>query len=148
MSSPIFSLPMTVPFQDIDAAGMVFFARVFDYFHDAFVAHLASRGVSLPAVIADGEWGSPLAHAEADYKFPLRFGDAVRAEISRVELGETSFTLHHRIVSGEADGPLRVHATGRTVHVVIDRQAMRPRPLPDALRAAYIPTSSPSAAEA
>ena len=144
MSKPLFSLPMIVPFQDIDAAGIVFFARVFDYFHNAFVAHLDDRGVSLPAVIAGGEWGAPLAHAEADYKFPLRFGDRVRAEIVRGEVGETSVTIHHQIVSGTA--PVRVHAVGKTVHVVIDRKTFRPRPVPVELRDAYVPKRETSAA--
>jgi YbgC/YbaW family acyl-CoA thioester hydrolase len=140
MSTPLFSLPMTVPFQDIDAAGIVFFARVFDYFHNAFVAHLGARGVSLPAIISSGEWGAPLAHVEADYKLPLRFGDQVRAEIVAVDLGETSFTIHHRIVSSGEKA--RLHASGKTVHVVIDRKTFRPRPLPTELRAAYQPTSA------
>ena len=145
MSQPLYSLPMIVPFQDIDAAGIVFFARVFDYFHNAFVAHLDDRGVSLPAVIAGGVWGAPLAHAEADYKFPLRFGDHVRAEIVHGEVGETSVTIHHQIVSG-AD-PVRVHAVGKTVHVVIDRKTFRPRPVPTELRNAYLPKHATSAAE-
>ena len=144
MSQPLYSLPMIVSFQDIDAAGIVFFARVFDYFHNAFVAHLDDRGVSLPAVIAGGVWGAPLAHAEADYKFPLRFGDHVRAEIVHGEVGDTSVTIHHQIVSG-AD-PVRVHAVGKTVHVVIDRKTFRPRPVPAELRDAYVPTSELSAA--
>ncbi len=145
MSKPLYSLPMIVSFQDIDAAGIVFFARVFDYFHNAFVAHLDDRGVSLPAVIAGGVWGAPLAHAEADYKFPLRFGDHVRAEIVHGEVGETSVTIHHQIVSG-AD-PVRVHAVGKTVHVVIDRKTFRPRPVPTELRNAYLPKHATSAAE-
>lgn len=139
MSAVLYSHPMIVPFQDIDAAGIVFFARIFDYFHNAFVAHLRARGVSLPEVIAGGEWGAPLAHAEADYKFPLRFGDEVRVELVSADLGDTSVTLHFRIVSGS--DPVRVHSIGKTVHVTIDRKTFRPRPVPPALRAAYKATA-------
>ena len=144
MSQPLHSLPMVVPFQDIDAAGIVFFARVFDYFHNAFCAHLGECGLDMPAVIGAGEWAAPLAHAEADYKSPLRFGDKVRVEVVRAELGETSFALHYRIVSGTE--PLRLHAVGKTVHVVIDRQSFRPRPIPEELRRAYVtPPTAPFA---
>lgn len=142
MTPPLYSLPMLVPFQDIDAAGIVFFARVFDYFHNAFVAHLSSRRVSLAQVISAGEWGAPLAHAEADYKFPLRFGDPVRAEIVRADIGETSITIHHQIVSDTVPG--RIHAVGKTIHVVIDRKTFRPRSVPLALRDAYTPTEATS----
>jgi YbgC/YbaW family acyl-CoA thioester hydrolase len=137
---------MIVPFQDIDAAGIVFYARVFDYFHNAYVAHLISRGVSLPAVIAQGVWGAPLAHAEADYKLPLRFGDFVHAQVVSADVGESSVTLHHRIVSG--DDATRVYCTGRTVHVVIDRKTFRPRPLPEELRNAYQSTATPASTPA
>ena len=134
-SAPLYSLPMAVPFQDIDAAGIVFFARIFDYFHDAFVACMEQRGVSLVEVIARGEWGAPLAHAEADYQRPMRFGDRVRAEIARVELGQSSMTLHHQIVSD--DPARRTLCIGKTVHVFIDRATFRSRPVPDAVRAAF-----------
>ncbi len=139
MTAPLFQHKMIVPFQDIDAAGIVFFARIFDYFHDAFVAHLRARGVSLPAVISSGEWGAPLAHAEADYKFPLRFGDEVTVEVVCGEVGDTSLSIRFRIVSGQE--PVRVHCFGKTVHVVIDRKTFRPRAVPDILRAAYQATS-------
>lgn len=135
MTAALYSHPMIVPFQDIDAAGIVFFARIFDYFHDAFVAHLRARGIGLHQVIKDGEWGAPLAHAEADYKFPLRFGDEVRVEVVSADVGDTSITIHFRIVSGS--DPVRLHSFGKTVHVVIDRRTFRPRPVPPALRAAY-----------
>jgi 1,4-dihydroxy-2-naphthoyl-CoA hydrolase len=137
-----FSHPMVVPFQDIDAAGIVFFARIFDYFHDAFVACMSARGLSLPDVIARGDWGAPLAHAEADYSRPLRFGDRVRAEIVRAEFGETSMTLHHQLVSDDA--ARLILATGRTVHVFIDRTSFRPRPVPDAARAAFTAEVEPA----
>lgn len=140
---PVFSLAMTVPFQHIDAAGIVFFARIFDYFHDAFVACMDARGVSLAAVIAAGEWGAPLAHAEADYKRPLRFGDRVRAEVVRVELGDTSMTWHHQIVSDDA--ARRLLASGRTVHVFIDRTTFRPRPVHESVRAAFSEAALPAA---
>ena len=135
LTTPLFSWPMIVPFQDIDAAGIVFFARIFDYFHDAYVACLDARGISLPAVMAHGEWGAPLAHAEADYTRPMRFGDRVRAEITAADIGQTSLTVHHRIVTDDADAKLV--CTGKTVHVFIDRKTFRPRAVPDEVRAGF-----------
>ena len=73
MSAVLYSHPMIVPFQDIDAAGIVFFARIFDYFHNAFVAHLRARGVSLPEVIAGGEWEpcSPMLKPTTNFRCAL-----------------------------------------------------------------------------
>ena len=39
-----FTHRMLARFQDVDAAGIVFFARIFDYFHDAYVAFFAAHG--------------------------------------------------------------------------------------------------------
>jgi YbgC/YbaW family acyl-CoA thioester hydrolase len=142
METPLFEASRTVLFQDVDAAGIVFFPRVLEYFHDAYVAHLAARGVDVSRVLAEGVWGAPIAHAEADYKRPLRFGDPITVVLSAARLGETSLTVDYRIhAPGE---PARVYCTGRTVHVFIDRQSFRPRPLPSEVRAAF--TTSTAAA--
>ncbi|MCS6899238.1 MAG: thioesterase family protein [Myxococcales bacterium] len=129
---PLYTGPCTVRFQDIDAAGIAFYGRVFDYFHDAYVAHLAARGLPLHQVIARRSWIMPLVHAEADYRRPLRFGEAYRIELRADPPGRSSYTLRYRIV--DLDGQL--HAEGATVHVCIDLTTDRPRELPEELRAA------------
>lgn len=123
-----------VRFQDVDAAGIVFFARAFDMVHDVYVEHLRERGVSMARVLEEGPWVMPLVHAEADYKAPMKFGEDVLVELMRVELGATSYTLHARIRA--ADKPARVHCAVRTVHVVVDRRDFRPIPVPEPLREA------------
>jgi 1,4-dihydroxy-2-naphthoyl-CoA hydrolase len=144
VTPPLFALRRGVAFQDVDAAGIIFFARVFEYFHDAYVAHLAARGVDLARVIADGTWGAPLVHAEADYRRPLAFGDQISVQIADAHLGETAVTVHYRVAA--ADDDARVHCTGKTVHVFIDRATFRPRPVPPEVRAAFTPAPPTGAA--
>lgn len=134
---PLYTGPCVVRFQDIDAAGIAFYGRVFDYFHDAYVAHLAARGLPLHEILARKAWIMPLVHAEADYKRPLHFGGVYRCELRAEAVGRSSYTLRHRIV--DADGQL--HAEGSTVHVCIDPTTGRPRELPDELRAALQPVA-------
>lgn len=128
---PLFSQPRTVLFQEVDAAGIVFFARFFEWFHDAYAAFLAERGVRFERVIADRDWGLPLVHAEADYREPLGYAKPFRVDVDGVTLGDTSITVSYTVRDGE-----RVHATGKTIHVCIDRKTFRPRTLPDDLRGA------------
>lgn len=124
----------TVRFQDVDAAGIVFYARVFDYFHDAYTAFLRARGVPLERAIADGSWVAPLRWAEAEYLLPLRFGDELVASIVEAELAETEFRLGYRLdVEGEPA------CVGRTLHVSVDPATFRRAPIPDVLRAALLP---------
>ena len=122
----LFTNERDVLFQDIDAAGIVFFARLFDYCHDAFFAFLGSRGLSMAKVMKDGVWGSPLVHAEADYAAPLRFGDRVRVEITRVDLGNTSMRVASRVVDSRG----KIACSAILVHVFVDRTTGRPCEVP------------------
>jgi 1,4-dihydroxy-2-naphthoyl-CoA hydrolase len=132
---PLYVGPCAVRFQDIDAAGIAFYGRVFDYFHDAYVAHLAARGLPLHEILAHRAWIMPLVHAEADYKRPLRFGGVYRIELRAEVIGRSSYTLRYRIVGLQG----QLHAEGTTVHVCIDLATDRPRELPEELRALLSP---------
>ncbi|MGK7311138.1 MAG: acyl-CoA thioesterase [Candidatus Longimicrobiales bacterium M2_2A_002] len=120
-----------VAFQDVDAAGIVFYARVFDYFHDAYVDFLRDRGAPLEAALRDGAWVAPLTRAEAEYLRPLRFGDEVEVVIAAIDLAETEYTVEYRVEL--KDG---VAAVGRTRHVSVDPETFRRAPVPGILRRA------------
>jgi 1,4-dihydroxy-2-naphthoyl-CoA hydrolase len=127
----IYTESRTVAFQDVDAAGIVFYARVFDYFHDAYVSFLRARGVPLETALRDGSWVAPLRRAEADYRRPLRFGAAITVALVRLELEETEYRIGYRIDT--ADG---VACEGETVHVSVDPATFRRAPIPAFLRRA------------
>ncbi len=131
----IFSVARRVRFQDIDAAGILFFARAFEYFHDTYLALLEARGIDVPRVIREGAWGAPLGHAEADFSAPMRYGDPIRVAIERGEIGRSSLSVFYR-VHEEAD-PSRVFCTGKMVHVFIDVATRRPRAVPDDIRVVF-----------
>ena len=122
-----------VRFQDVDAAQIVFYPRVLEYFSDAYVAMLLAGGFDLPGELALGSL-LPLVHAEADYLKPLRFGDATHVEVARVRLGETSFTVGYRVRLASG----RAAAIGQTVHVCLDRASFRPQAIPERVRAVLV----------
>ncbi len=130
-TSPLYSESRDVRFQEIDAAGVVFFATFADYFHDAYVRMLASGGLSLPRVLEEGAWGLPLVHAETDYLRPLRFGDTIAVEVVAFRTSPRAVTFGHRVlVRGKPS------ALGQTVHASIDRKTFSPIALPEPLEAA------------
>ncbi len=137
----IFSCERDVLFQDIDAAGIVFFARLFDYCHDAFLVFFKARGFSLAKILAEKSWGLPLAHAEADYAMPLRFGDRVRVEITAVDFGEKSMRVASRIV----DSSEKQACSVVLVHVFVELGSVRSRKVPDDVRDALKDCATPSA---
>lgn len=119
---------LTVRFQDIDAAGIVFFARVLDYVHDGYVALLGELGSDLAGVLRDRRWAAPIRHAEADYFSPLRFGDAVVVAAVVAQVEETEIALGWQLLGGD-----RVFAVAQTHHVFVDPENFQRIPVPEAL---------------
>ena len=120
-----------VRFQDIDAAGIVFYPRILEYFHDAYVELLSVRGVALDAALRDRRWLAPIKHAEADFLAPLSFGDVVDVELVRALVAGSVLTLGWRASAGG-----RAVAVGHTVHVFVDARFQKV-PVPEAVAAAF-----------
>ena len=133
-SSPTaFVDPRAIRFQDIDAAGIIFYPRVLEMFHDAYGALLAFAGCPLGDVVKQGKWIAPVRHAEADYFKPLRFGDVVQVEICRAHVAETEVALGYRVVrAGE------VCVVGQVVHTFVDCATFTRMPMPESLRRALV----------
>ena len=125
-----FAEPRLVRFQDVDAAGIIFYPRVLEYMSDVYISMLMGGGWDLPKELGRSAVGTPLVHAEADYLAPLRFGDRVSVEIVDVKMGTTSFTVGYRV---RTEGGV-VAAVGQTVHVCLDRATFKPHEIPAALR--------------
>jgi YbgC/YbaW family acyl-CoA thioester hydrolase len=130
----VFGHPTDIRFQDVDGAAIVFYSRFFEYFHDAYAAFLRHHGISLAEAVRSGEWLAPLAHAEAEYVHPLKFGDSAVVEIVRARIGTSSLRVGYRIVLA---GTSTVCTVGQTVHVMVDRETFRPMPVPEPVRRAF-----------
>ena len=122
-----------IRFQDIDAAGIIFYPRVLEMFHDVYAAFLAFAGTPLPEVLRSGGWLAPVRHAEADYFKPLCFGDPVSVEICRAHLAETEATLGYRIARAQGE---EVCAVGQVVHTFVERASFKRTPIPEPVRRA------------
>ena len=131
---PLYRERRRVRFQEVDAAGIVFYARVFDYFHDAYVGFLRERGAPLDEALQDGAWVAPLQHAEADYRRPLRFGDEIEIVIAEIRVSETEYEVAYRIENGGETA-----CVGETRHVSVDPMSFRRTAIPETLRDALDP---------
>jgi len=136
---PVFEHSLTVPFQDIDAAGVVFYAHLFRYAHEAYEHFMQHIGCSLQELLAEGSYLLPLVHAEADYRRPLHHADRLTIELWLKTLGQTSFTLGYRVLGDDQTQ----HASLETVHVALDRTTQRPLTLPASLREALSAGATP-----
>lgn len=127
-----------VRFAEVDAAGIVFFARAFEIAHAAFEGLLSEVGLPLAEILVTQPWIMPLVHAEADYKAPMRLGDKLVVGVRVERIGRTSVSLRFEITG---DQP---HVVVRHVHVCMDRGSGRPIAIPAALRAAFAAYLIPS----
>jgi acyl-CoA thioesterase FadM len=122
--------PQRIAFYHVDAAGRIFFGRVYEFFIDAYHGFLRERRIDL------GRYRSPVVHSHSDFMAPMVFGDEVVVEITTIKPGTSSMTIDYRVVS--AADVTRVHCTGSTVHVFIDRQTHEKQPVPQELRDALL----------
>jgi 1,4-dihydroxy-2-naphthoyl-CoA hydrolase len=126
-----FAVERDVRLHEVDAAGIVFFARAFEYVSDAFVTLCASGGVRVDEVLRERRWGAPLRHVEAEYLRPLYFGDHIEIALVAAHMEDTSVTLGYR-VSTPGDGVVRV--TVQATHVFVDGETFTRRPIPPEMR--------------
>jgi YbgC/YbaW family acyl-CoA thioester hydrolase len=122
-----------IRFQDVDAAGIIFYPRLLEYCHDLLARFFSENGAALPEVLREGNWLAPVRHAEVDYFKPLRFGDPVEVALVSAYLSTSEVTLGFRVA--RRDGSDEVCAVAQSVHTFVDAHTFTRIPLPDALRA-------------
>ena len=107
---------LRVRFQHTDPAGIVFFANILVYCHEAYEEFLRQAGIPLEEFMGKLHQALPIGHAEATFKRPFRAGQLVKVGVSVGRLGDRSFRLEYDLF-GENDEHL---ATAATVHVSVD----------------------------
>ncbi len=126
----MFTYETKIRMHDTDAAGRLFFANQFKLVHDAYEVFMESLGIPLASLLKSSDYHLPIVHAETDLTAPLLAGDEVKVILTLLNVGNTSFTLHHEIFNKEKVSM----GKGKTVHVCVDGQTGKPFPLPCELK--------------
>jgi 4-hydroxybenzoyl-CoA thioesterase len=121
----------SIRFDEVDPAGIVFFARYANFAHEAIETFFAELEGGYPGLIMKRRIGLPIVHLEADFVAPLRYGERLRVETSCTKLGKTSATLAHHMKNGVT---LATCALVRHVVVTVSLESFRPCPMPDDVR--------------
>jgi 4-hydroxybenzoyl-CoA thioesterase len=124
-----------VHFEDIDAAGLVFFGRFFSYCHDAIERFFEELDGGYRALVTERKIGFPAVHVTSDFKAPLRYGDVARIHASVTKLGATSAHFHFEMIRTRDGAEV---ATMDHVHVCTDLVTMTKLPFPADVRAALV----------
>jgi 4-hydroxybenzoyl-CoA thioesterase len=126
-------LERPVRFDEVDAAGIVFFAQIVAYAHEAMEHFFEGLDGGYPALIVDRRIGVPAVKLEAEFSAPLRYGDRMRIETSVARVGKRSAELVYRFVRMR-DGA--ACATLRHTVVVTDLDRLASCDMPGDVRAA------------
>jgi len=132
---------MSVRFGDCDPAGIVYFPRFFDFFHQAMESWFSAIGFHYDEVIVGRRIGFPAVHTEADFRGPSRFGERIDVELRVTSIGRSSIRFGYAVRGEGESGEPRV--VGATVCVVMDLDPDSPHhrrgiALPDDLRQAMV----------
>lgn len=122
-----------VRFGDVDRAGIVYYPRIFDYFHQVFEGYFEERvGISYHETVERLHVGFPAVRYEVDFISPMAYGDRLPVHVTAARIGRSSVTFRYEICRGKK---LLVNALGTVV--AVDMRTFRPVPIPKRLRIAF-----------
>jgi 1,4-dihydroxy-2-naphthoyl-CoA hydrolase len=119
----VFKKTRKVAFQDVDAASIVYFAKILEYCHDAYFELLETSGIDIAKGTKSGPYLLPLVHTEADFKKPLKFGDSFEIKIDRAIPGKSSYTVEYTLCSPVNSE--EIFCTAKTKHAVVHRKTFK-----------------------
>lgn len=126
MNKAAYEMKFRVPFGDVDMMGHVNNVKYLTYFETART-NLLNESLGN---FRSGGWGLILAHAEADYKLPVKWNEELCVRVRPIAVGNSSFTYEYEIKNEEG----KLVATGKTVQVTYDYSKGTPIPVPELAR--------------
>ena len=117
-----------------DAAGLLFFSRLFEIAYDAYQDLLERSQLSLAEILRNEPFLTPVVHAEADYRMPLEVGDRIEVRITVENIGRSSCTLLYDIVKKN-----QIAGKVKTILVSIDKRFGEKTYMPERLKEILIP---------
>jgi 4-hydroxybenzoyl-CoA thioesterase len=130
-----FKIKLPIRFGDIDHAGLLYYPRFFQYFHEAFEEFFAqSDGEAYHEVLDDRKIGFPIVNIEANFHAPFRYGDLMRVELAMKRVGTTSITFSFNAYRNDEDV---LCAEALITKAVVNMSDFKPTGIPDDLRARF-----------
>jgi 4-hydroxybenzoyl-CoA thioesterase len=94
-------LDRPIKFEDVDAAGIVFFGRFVSYAHEAMEHFFGALDGGYAGLIVGRRIGFPAVHVEMSFSAPARYGDTLRIETRVARVGNRSAVLWYRMHLGD-----------------------------------------------
>ena len=125
MATLLFSSTFTTRIHDIDAAGVMFYARYFYHSHDAYEDLLKSHNFTIKKILQENIL-LPISHTEAQFKSPIRLNESISINIYLAGLKKHSFSLEYHFI----DASDKLIAQLLTRHVCLSQNNQEHQELP------------------
>jgi len=102
-SSPAFSWPVRVYYEDTDSGGVVYYANYLKFLERARTEWLRARGFEQTALAAVHEVMFIVRSIALDYRKPARFNDELEVTVEPQEIGASRIELHQVVRCGKED---------------------------------------------
>ena len=121
-----------VRFGETDAGGVVYFAELLKFCHEAYEDSLDMAEIDLRAFFSrDGAIAVPITHAQADFYRPMFCGDRITIFLTTQLITPDSFEVSYRVLGLAEEGETMPEvARALTRHVCIGLENRRRSPLP------------------
>lgn len=117
-----------IRFEDTDAAGVVYFAKVLAMCHEGYEESLRVAGIDLKTFFTNSDVAIPITHAKVDFYLPLFCGDRITIRLTPEAITPNEFMINYQIVSDNHQKPA---ALAHTKHVCIHPQIRQRINLPE-----------------
>ena len=135
MSEP-FRFPLTVYYEDTDAAGVVYYANYLKFMERARTEWLGSLGFGVAEFEAAHGVVFVVHRMEIEYRLPARLSDRLEATLELAELGRARMVALQQVRRGTS-----VLAEARVTLACVERSSFRPARIPAELHGRLEKTS-------
>ena len=127
MTAAPFELPVRVYIEDTDTGGIVYYVNYLKYMERARTELMRSLGYG-KEFICNFDLMFVVRDVALKYRGPATLDDQLTANARLVRLGRASMVFAQEILRGE-----EVLVTGEVTVACVDREGVKPRPMPAAL---------------
>lgn len=120
-----------VRMHDTDMAGILYFARIYRFAHDALEDFMEYEGIRFQEMFRGSDFAFVIVHSEADYRQPLTVGDKLDVHVLVEKVGTSSFTMGYKIYRSDDH---ELVGTAKTVHVTLDPKTRSKIHIPEKFR--------------
>ncbi len=106
-----------VRMHDTDLAGILYFAKIFRFAHDALEDLLEVEGINFSTMFKSDSFFFVIAHCEGNYYLPVSAGDHLEVHLTVEKFGTTSFHINYNIYRKS-----ELIGSAKTVHVCLNAE--------------------------